>query len=57
MGNTSREEGEDQESIQSCTIPDGKLTKTQANKAHKRATRSALSQQVTTRMQGTDKTA
>ena len=27
MGITSREEGKDQESIQSCTIPDGKLTK------------------------------
>ena len=49
-----KEEGRDQESIQSSTTPDprdhyGKLIKTQGNISHKRAKRSALSQQVTTR--------
>ena len=52
-----REEGKDQESIQSNTTPDGKVTKTQEKITNKRARRSALSQQVTTRLQGTDKTA
>ena len=36
--------------------PYGKMTKTQANIIHKRAKWSALSQQVITRLQGTDKT-
>ena len=34
-----------------------KVTKTQENTTHKRAKRSAISQQVITRLQGTDKTA
>ena len=42
----NREEGKDQESIQSNTSPDGNVTKTQANKTNKRAMVSALSQQV-----------
>ena len=36
-------------------IPHGKVTKTQEIITHKRAKRSSLSQQVTTRPQGTDK--
>ena len=44
----SKEEGKDQEI--------DKVTKTQENIIHKRAMRSALSQQVTTRLQRTDKT-
>ena len=56
----SKEEGKVQESIQSITTPDprhhGKVTKTQGNITHKRAKRSALSQQMITRLQGTDKT-
>ena len=35
---------------------EAKMTNTQENITHKRAKRSALSQQVTTRLQGTDKT-
>ena len=37
--------------------PYGKVTKTQENMTHKKTKRSALSQQVTTRLQGTDRTA
>ena len=36
--------------------PYGKVTKTQENITHKRAKRSAFSQQVTLRLQGTDNT-
>ena len=55
-----KEEGKDQESIQSSTTPDpehhmGKR-KNAGNITYKRAKRSALSQQVTTRLQGTDMT-
>ena len=58
----SKEEGNDQESIQSNTTPDpghhmGKCQKHKKNITHKRAKRPALSQQVTTRLQETDKTA
>ena len=57
--NQSREEGKDQELIQSSATPDpldpgyhmGKLQIT-----HRRAKKSALSQQVTTRLHHTDKT-
>ena len=48
----SREDGKDQGSIQSNTTTYGKVTKTQEH-----IMRSALSQQVTDRLQGTDKTA
>ena len=41
----SLEEGKYQESIQSSTTADGKVTQTQENITHKRAKRSALSQQ------------
>ena len=51
-----RKEGHDQESIQSSTTPDPKVTKTEENITLKRANRLALSQQVTRRLQGTGKT-
>ena len=56
----SKELDRDQESIQSKATPDlghhiGK-TKTQENITYQRTKRSALSQQVTTGVQGTDKT-
>ena len=57
----SREEGKDQESIQSSTITGmenhGKVAQIQENTTHKRVKRSAFSQQVITRLQRTDKTA
>ena len=55
----SKEEGKDQESIQSSTTPDPghHMGKTQENITQKRVAKMlALSQQVTTRLQGTDKT-
>ena len=53
-----KEEDKDQELIQSRTPLDfnGKVTKIQENITHKRAKRSALSAQVTTRRTTTDKT-
>ena len=56
-----KEEGKDQESRQSknCTGPETlyeKVTKTQGNITHEEAKRSDLSQQVITKLQGTDKT-
>ena len=56
----SKEEGKDQESIQSSTTPDTghrmEMTKHKENITYKRAKRSALTQQVTKRLQETDKT-
>ena len=55
------EKGKDQKSIQSSTIPDldtiWESDKTLENKTHKRVKRSALFQQVITRLKETDKTA
>ena len=51
----SKEEGKDLESIQTSTTSCGKVTKTQENITNKRAKRSAISQQVTTMLQETDK--
>ena len=42
--------------MQSSTTPDSKVTKTQNNITYRRAKRSAISQQVTRRLQDTDKT-
>ena len=52
-----KKEGNGQESIQSRTTPDRKVTKTQENTAHERAKRSAFSQQVITMLQRTEMTA
>ena len=57
----SKEEGKDQESIQSSTTPyprhqNRKVTKTQENITYKRAKRAALSQKVIPRLQENDKT-
>ena len=50
----NKEEGKDQESIQSSSTPD---PGTQANTTHKKAKRLALSQQVITRLTGAEETA
>ena len=47
----NNKEGKDQESIQSSTTPDGKLTKTHENITYRRAKNSTFSKQVTTRTQ------
>ena len=49
------EERKDQESIQSSTAPYGKVAKAQENVTYRSAVRSAVYQQVTTRLQDTDK--
>ena len=59
----SKEEGKDQKPKKPSTAPDpihyvyGKVRNTQEKITHKRVKRSAFSQQVTTRLQGTSKTA
>ena len=50
----NKKEGKDQESIQSSTTPDWKVTTSQLDITNTRAKRSALSQQVTTRHQQTE---
>ena len=57
----SKEDGKDQESIQSSTTPGsghtmGKYEKHKKNITHKRAKKVAFFHQVTTRLQGKDKT-
>ena len=56
----TKKEGKDQESKQSNTTPNlgyhKESDKTQVNITYKRAKRSVLSQQLTTRLQGTEKT-
>ena len=59
--NKSKEESKDQELIKSNTTPDparhiGKWQNTRKHHTYKRARSSALPQQVTTRLQGIDKT-
>ena len=53
----SKEEGKDQESIQASTTPEpGYHLDKKGNIAYKTAKRPTFSQQVITRLQGTDKT-
>ena len=56
LSTQSKEEGKDQEPMQSSMILYGKVTKTQENITYRRAKKSAFSEQVTTRLHKTDKT-